>query len=169
MTLTPYSLRDAKVCPSTGDITGDPIAVALYILAAESAHRGESSGSGIALWQSMREIARHYLIGVHGLTVADALHLAKVECDELIAEAIERRDRKPVPMDPADSRVPGYTVTARWDDETGTWTPAGQQPAAQAKAACWCEYVDIGIGDQRVTDHPECPVHADEQPSGGEA
>lgn len=24
---------------------------------------------------------------------------------------------------------------------------------------CWCEYVDIGVGMQRVTDNPECPEH----------
>lgn len=24
---------------------------------------------------------------------------------------------------------------------------------------CWCEYVDIGVGMERVTDNPECPEH----------
>ena len=26
---------------------------------------------------------------------------------------------------------------------------------------CWCEWVDIGVGDQRVWEHPECPVHVE--------
>ncbi|TYB50256.1 hypothetical protein FXF51_56880 [Nonomuraea sp. PA05] len=26
-----------------------------------------------------------------------------------------------------------------------------------AKRDCWCEYVDIGVGDQKVHEHPECP------------
>ena len=31
--------------------------------------------------------------------------------------------------------------------------------AQAAHDACWCEYVDIGIGEQRCTEHPECPTH----------
>lgn len=31
--------------------------------------------------------------------------------------------------------------------------PAGPQPE------CWCEYVDIGVGMQRVTDELGCPEH----------
>ncbi|MEO3856106.1 hypothetical protein [Acrocarpospora sp. B8E8] len=92
--ITPYSLRDAQVHPSTGEVYGDPLAVALHILAAESAHHGVTSGAGVALWQAMREIVRHYLINVHGLEVGGALRLAKVECDQLIAAAVERRDAK---------------------------------------------------------------------------
>lgn len=30
-------------------------------------------------------------------------------------------------------------------------------------AECWCEYVDIGVGEQRVTDNPECPEHNPQQ------
>lgn len=29
--------------------------------------------------------------------------------------------------------------------------------ALDAKRECWCEYVDIGVGDQKVAEHPECP------------
>lgn len=36
--------------------------------------------------------------------------------------------------------------------------------AAQAAAdACWCEYVDIGVGDQRCTENPDCPTHGTPQ------
>lgn len=31
---------------------------------------------------------------------------------------------------------------------------------------CWCEYVDIGVGEQRVTDNPECPEHNPQQEEG---
>lgn len=29
---------------------------------------------------------------------------------------------------------------------------------------CWCEWVDIGVGMQRVTDNPECPEHSPMDP-----
>lgn len=29
------------------------------------------------------------------------------------------------------------------------------------KRACWCEYVDIGVGMQRVDENPECSVHTE--------
>lgn len=28
---------------------------------------------------------------------------------------------------------------------------------------CWCEYMDIGVGEQRVTDNPDCPEHHSQQ------
>ena len=28
-----------------------------------------------------------------------------------------------------------------------------------ADPECWCEWVDIGVGMQRVTDEPTCPEH----------
>lgn len=31
-------------------------------------------------------------------------------------------------------------------------------PVAESRD-CWCEYVDIGVGSQRVTEDPDCPVH----------
>jgi hypothetical protein len=46
-----------------------------------------------------------------------------------------------------------------------TWN--GDQPDAVMIAIapvietrdCWCEWVDIGVGSQRVDENPECPVH----------
>lgn len=29
---------------------------------------------------------------------------------------------------------------------------------------CWCEWVDIGVGMQRVTDEPTCPQHSPVDP-----
>lgn len=39
-----------------------------------------------------------------------------------------REAATPVPVDLADSGVPGYVVTHRWDEQTGTWTPADALP-----------------------------------------
>jgi hypothetical protein len=26
---------------------------------------------------------------------------------------------------------------------------------------CWCEWVDTGVGSQRVDENPDCPVHTE--------
>lgn len=33
-----------------------------------------------------------------------------------------------------------------------------------AEPECWCEYVDIGVGWQRVAENPECPRHTEGLP-----
>lgn len=33
------------------------------------------------------------------------------------------------------------------------------EPKPSSKDRCWCEYVDIGVGMQRVTEEPDCPQH----------
>ncbi|MEU8035688.1 hypothetical protein [Streptosporangium sp. NPDC049078] len=49
----------------------------------------------------------------------------------------------------------------------GPWEPY-QDAIRQAIATkkCWCEYVDIGVGSQRVTNDPECPVHSEAGAAG---
>lgn len=33
------------------------------------------------------------------------------------------------------------------------------KPKVDTTGQCWCEYVDIGVGMQRVTEEPDCPEH----------
>lgn len=38
------------------------------------------------------------------------------------------------------------------------WHPeAVVQAVLDSSPACWCEYVDIGVGHQKVAENPECP------------
>lgn len=32
---------------------------------------------------------------------------------------------------------------------------------------CWCEYVDIGVGEMRVAETPGCPTHMPYQSEDG--
>lgn len=48
-----------------------------------------------------------------------------------------------------------------------TWNGGQPDPVMTAiapvveKRNCWCEFVDIGVGSQRVAENPECPVHTE--------